>query len=83
MSETIDGVMMVMNIKCSREVKLDAKQEKTVGFGNKELPADLFKQLVRVLGKRLVESTGEEAMETSIAILLNLMVKRIKEADAE
>lgn len=35
----------------------------------RSLPADLFKQLVRVLGKRLVESTGEEAMETtSIAI---------------
>ena len=38
-----------MDIKCSREVKLDEKSEKAIGFGNKELLADLCKQL-RVFG---------------------------------
>lgn len=48
--ETIEGVTAVVNIKCNEEVKSDEKQEKTIGFGNVELPADLCKQLMRVFG---------------------------------
>lgn len=40
----------MVNIKCNEEVKSDEKQEKTIGFGNVELPADLCKQLMRVFG---------------------------------
>lgn len=48
--ETIEGVTAVVNIKCNEEVKSDEKQEKAIGFGNVELPADLCKPLMRVFG---------------------------------
>lgn len=40
----------MVNIKCNEEVKSDEKQEKAIGFGNVELPADLCKPLMRVFG---------------------------------